>query len=319
MYVHLTYARKPEGQKLLESLLDSRIVISTGDQFPVENPVEILVAGRPTAEQLASLPDLRVVIVPWTGIPPETLQAIRKFPDLKLHNLHHNAAPTAELALTLLLAAAKMLIPYDRGIRSGNWELRYAEPESMLLAGKRCLLMGYGEIGKRLKAALEALDMELRIVSRRPKTGVVGYSRERVLELLTDTDVLVLAVPYTEETEGLIGEEELGALPQGSLLVNISRGGVVDQKALYEALKSGRLFGAGLDVWYRYPEDVAARKSTSPGDYPFHELDNLVMSPHRAGHVRETEEMRVRGLAKLLNQAARGEPIDHPVDIDKGY
>jgi phosphoglycerate dehydrogenase-like enzyme len=181
------------------------------------------------------------------------------------------------------------------------------------------LLFGYGEIGRRLKKSLEALDINLRIVSKSAQKGTTGYSRNHLREMLSETDILMLAVPLTAETEGLIGKEELGAMPSGSLLVNISRGGIVVEKALYEALKSGHLFGAGLDVWYQYPEDVSSRQKTYPGQYPFHELDNLVLSPHRAGLVKETEKLRMGALARLLNQAAEGKLLDHSVDLDMGY
>ncbi|MFN2168962.1 MAG: hydroxyacid dehydrogenase, partial [Anaerolineae bacterium] len=76
---------------------------------------------------------------------------------------------------------------------------------------------------------------------------------------------------------------------------------------------------AGLDVWYRYPEDKAARSNTPPAAYPFHELDNVVMSPHRAGHTAEAETLHLEHLARLLNAAARGEPLPNPVDLEAGY
>jgi phosphoglycerate dehydrogenase-like enzyme len=88
---------------------------------------------------------------------------------------------------------------------------------------------------------------------------------------------------------------------------------------LYLALRDGRLQGAGLDVWYNYPPDEAARINTPPADYPFSELENVVMSPHRAGGTLETGRLRMTHLAKLLNMAARGEPIPNCLDLERGY
>jgi phosphoglycerate dehydrogenase-like enzyme len=117
----------------------------------------------------------------------------------------------------------------------------------------------------------------------------------------------------------LIGAKELGMLQRPSLLVNIGRGAVVEQKALYEALQTGVLHAAGLDVWYTYPPDEEARTHTPPAEFPFHQLDNVVMSPHRGGMTSETEPLRMRYLAKLLNAAARGEPMPNQVDLQRGY
>ena len=103
------------------------------------------------------------------------------------------------------------------------------------------------------------------------------------------------------------------------MLVNIGRGLIVDQAALYAALRDGRLHSAGLDVWYNYPEDKEARSNTSPADFPFHELDNVVMSPHRGSDTPATEAARMPHLARLLNAAARGEPIPNRLDLIAGY
>ena len=131
--------------------------------------------------------------------------------------------------------------------------------------------------------------------------------------------VLILAVPLTDLTEGMIGAAELALMPKRSILINISRGRVVDQKALFTALKDNHLFGAGLDVWYNYPSDHKERRNTLPGDLPFHELENVVLSPHRAGLVIENEALRMKASARLLNQAAAGKQIDNKVDVELGY
>jgi phosphoglycerate dehydrogenase-like enzyme len=103
------------------------------------------------------------------------------------------------------------------------------------------------------------------------------------------------------------------------VLVNVARGPIVDEAALYHALCEGSLFAAALDVWYNYPTDEAARSCTPPSTYPFHELDNVVMSPHRAGGSTETELLRIKHLAELLNAAACGEPMPNRVDLQLGY
>ena len=137
--------------------------------------------------------------------------------------------------------------------------------------------------------------------------------------LLPRANVLFVCLPHTPETDSLIGADELMALPPGAILVNIGRGRIVDEAALYHALYDGTLFAAGLDVWYTYPTDEASRVDTPPSAYPFHELENVVMSPHRAGHMTEIEELRMNHLADLLNAAARGEPMPNRMDLARGY
>ena len=149
--------------------------------------------------------------------------------------------------------------------------------------------------------------------------GVAVHPPGALHDLLPQTDALLLTLPLTAETRGLIGAPELKLLPQGAILVNVGRGPLVDQEALYHALESGKLHGAGLDVWYNYPHDEESRCDTPPADFPFDQLDNVVMSPHRAGSTQETERLRLIHLAESLNAAARGEPIPNPVDLEAGY
>jgi phosphoglycerate dehydrogenase-like enzyme len=145
------------------------------------------------------------------------------------------------------------------------------------------------------------------------------YPPEALHKLLPRADVLLICLPHTPETTGLVGESELALLPPGALLVNVGRGPIVDEAALYHALHNGTLRAAGLDVWYNYPADKAARSHTPPSAYPFHELDNVVMSPHRAGHFDEREMLRMRHLAALLNAAAKGKAMPNRVDLQAGY
>jgi phosphoglycerate dehydrogenase-like enzyme len=136
--------------------------------------------------------------------------------------------------------------------------------------------------------------------------------------LLPGADVLFVSTPLTPETEGMIGSYELSLLPDRATVVNIARGPVVDERALYDEVRTGRL-QAGLDVWYNYPRSPEARRCTPPSNYPFHTLDNVVMSPHMAEHSLDTEIRHAEELSGMLNAAAGGLPIPNPVDPHRGY
>ena len=310
---------RPEFVGLLRAAVEPRVRLHVGKR-PDPASYEVLVAGRPKAEDVSAASALRTVVIPWAGVPPDTLTLMRDFPGIALHNLHHNAAPTAELAVALLLAAAKCIVPLDGALRKHDWRPRYEQTRSVLLCGKTVLVLGYGEIGKRVAAACRALGMQVAGVRRATEcTRDEIHPPDALHELLLRAQAVVVCLPLTAQTEGMLGARELALLPEGALLVNIGRAAIVDEDALYEALTSGRLGAAGLDVWYDYPPDEAARAHTPPSRHPFGELDNVVLSPHRGGLCKETEALRAAALAELLLAAADGAPLSGRVDLDAGY
>jgi phosphoglycerate dehydrogenase-like enzyme len=323
--VHLKNPPEPECQCVLESLLQAGIRLTTGEQLPSPADYHILVAGRPDQRELTSSPNLHTLVIPFAGLPDETRELMQGFPEIAVHNLHHNAAPTAEMALALLLAAAKFLLPFDRSLRQSDWRPRYQTNPSLLLEGRTVLILGYGHIGQRVAQVCQTLGMKVLAVQRQDdsetpqEAGTSVHPVQDLPDLLPRTDVLIITLPGTSETTGMIGARELALMPPGGLLVNVGRGPVVDQQALFQALESGQLHAAGLDVWYNYPKNPDARADTPPADLPFHQLDNVVMSPHRGNDSDRTEQLRMTQLAHLLNSAARGEPLPNRVDLQAGY
>lgn len=326
LFVHYLRALDKALVADLQARLQPEIRLTTGVDSPAPAGYQVLVAGRPGREHLAASPNLQILVIPWSGLPEETRRLVAEFPHVAVHNLHYNALPVAEHVLALLLAAAKRLLPTDRALRAHDWTPRYSRAPSLLLAGRTALIVGYGAIGRRVARLLQGLGMEILAVRRRSGAashdgdgGIRCAPPEHLHRLLPRAQVLVVCVPHTAETTGLIGARELALLPPDAILVNVSRGPVVDEEALYHALRDGSLFGAGLDVWYHYPAGEADRAHTPPATLPFHELENVVMSPHRAGHAAGRETLRMADLADLLNAAARGEPVPNPVDLEAGY
>lgn len=325
--VHLLFSRYDEDWLArLRRLLPADVQLTTGSDLPQPADYHILVAGRPTRAQIEASPNLRALVVPWAGIPESTRELMLDYPGIAVHNLHHNAAPVAELVLALLLAAAKFIVPFDRSLRAHDWTPRYQPSPAPLLAGQTALVLGYGAIGQRVARLCRGLGMEV-IASRRRASmpphrdehGVLIAPAAALHELLPQAAALLICLPHTPETTGLIGARELKLLPPHAVLVNIARGPVVDEAALYHALRERSILAAGLDVWYHYPADEAARSHTPPSNYAFHELDNVVMSPHRGGASTATERLRMEHLATMLNAAAQGEPLPNRVDLEAGY
>jgi len=326
MPLYAYFPNPPNGDFIdrLHERLNEGIRIAYGRKLPDPDDYDVLVSGRPSDEYLSASDKIKSLVIPYAGVPNNTRTLMGEYPKISVHNLHHNAAPTAEMALTLMLAAAKSVVVADRELRTGSWMSRYGESGGMLLEGRTLLLLGYGAVGRRIARSARALGMRVIAVRR---GGPLSFSDhpdelhgpEDLDLLLPRANVVLCTLPDTEETHGLIGAPELALLPTGAVLVNVGRGPVVDEQALYDALKSGRLAAAGLDVWYRYPKSEAERDSTWPCTLPFHELDNVVMSPHRGGITDLTDNLRAAHLASLLNAAAAGEPMPNRVNLGRGY
>jgi phosphoglycerate dehydrogenase-like enzyme len=318
-----------------------RVRWTDGPELPPDAAaVRTLVTGRPTAESLDACSSLEAIVVPFAGLPKGLPALAAARPALRVHNLHHNAAPTAQMAVALLLAAATRIVPCDRALRADDWTPRYAEEPSVTLAGRSACVLGYGAIGRRVAHALRGLGMDVRAVRRTAAgpgvaraAGDSGEAAADGIEVIVAADgdavrsatrgchAIVVCLPRTPETEGLVDAAMLDGLAAPALVVNVGRGEIVDETALHARLVDGRIFGAGLDTWWRYPEDEAARPRTPPSALAYGELDSVVLSPHRGGTERIEDERprRMEALAELLAALARGAHETGRVDPARGY
>ena len=323
--VHIVQPPPDDVLLHLSNLLDPVIDVAVGVDS-LSTDTSILVHGRPSQDQLMLCSKLNALIIPYAGVPAETRRLLMdSYRELPVYNLHHNAVAASELAIALFLAAAKTLIPVDRKLRTHDWRSRYNGAPTMLLEGKTAVILGFGAIGSHLTTMCLALGMNVHAVRRhtdQPRPELVQvHESDDLHNLMPIADALFIALPLTPETEGLIGREEMDLLPSSCVLVNIARGTIVDEEALYLSLREKRIAAAGIDVWYNYPRTPESRADTPPSRFPFHELDNVVMSPHRGGAFRleELERRRMSDLAHTLNAFARGEEIPHRVDLEAGY
>ncbi len=318
---HLLYEFDDDWQRRLRAKLDSGIKLTVGREIPESPDYEILVGGRPKDRHFDACPKCNTLIIPFAGMPASTGELMRTLPHIAVHNLHHNAAPTAEMAMTLLMAAAKRIAITDAAFRRHDWRSGEAS-EEILLDGLTALILGYGSIGERIGRACRALGMNVIGIRRQRKMGTEQEIRvegiEQLEELLPTSNVLFVSLPLTKQTEGLLDKDRLALLPDNAIIVNIARGAIINERALYTELNNARL-RAGLDVWYNYPKTDEEHADCAPSSYPFGELRNVVMTPHIGGNSDRTEELRIEHLAQLLNAAVRGEPIPNRIDVMSGY
>lgn len=321
-HIHFTYPLEDDERAILNQHLETPVLITDGDAIPTPATYHLLVDGRPTRAQLEASPNLRVVLIPFAGLPPTTRDLMAEYPHIAVHNIHHNAEIVAEFAFGLLLAAAKNIVRGDAMLRENDWSLRYETARSgTMLRGKTALILGYGAIGTLVAGYCRAFGMRVLAIKRTVPHDAPNYLHPitALHDVLPQAHVVIVALPHTPATEGLLGAHELSLLPPRAILVNVGRASVVDEVALYAALQSGRLLAAASDVWYQYPKSEAERINTAPANQPFATLPNMILSPHRSGHVDETEALRLQYVAHTINAFVRGAELPHRVNLDAGY
>jgi phosphoglycerate dehydrogenase-like enzyme len=146
----------------------------------------------------------------------------------------------------------------------------------------------------------------------------VKFDNTQLHRFLEAIDTLIIALPELPETRGLIGEKELTLLGEGSVLVNVARGNVIDEEALFNALKSKQLTSAGIDVWYEYNPDPDREGKKYPYHFPFHDLEHLAMSPHRGGSPLESL-YRWQDIISNVRAFYLNESLQNVVDLKAGY
>jgi glyoxylate/hydroxypyruvate reductase A len=222
-----------------------------------------------------------------------------------------HGAPLAEFALLGLLYFAKGMPALAEAKAARHWQ-RYAGSQG---AGSRALLVGLGGAGRAVARLLAAAGVEVygagRPGNRYDVPGVASYvASDQLHQVLPEVDALVLACPLTEQTRGLIGAAELALMRQGSVLVNISRGAVVDEEALVSALRAGHLRGACLDVFATEP---------LPAGSPLWDMPNVIVSPHSAATVAAENALLTDLFIDNLQRWLAGRPLRNTYDRVAGY
>ena len=235
-----------------------------------------------TPRVIASAPKLEVVSrhgVGYDNVDVESLTA-RRIP-LTLA-VGSNAVSVAEHAIHLILTLTKQGFLYHQAVQEGQFDFRQ-RPSSTDLEGKSILIIGFGRTGSRVAARATAFDMNLYAIDPYIDPDIIRRAGGVVVTDLRATlpqmDVVTIHCPRTLETSGLIGQEELKIMKTSAVLVNTARGGIVNETELYQALSSGSITGAGIDVFEKEPPDL---------HHPLLGLPNVVLSPHCAGVTRES-------------------------------
>jgi len=297
--------------------LDVSCDIIVGDEAtiaPQLADIDVLVTLAFTADMAKAARRLKLVQVPGAGLDRIDIAALP--PETQLANVYGHETGIAEYVFGAILTLTRDLNRLDASLRGGRWDSQWAvgtAPPSVWpeLAGKTLGILGYGRIGACVAHRARAFDMRVCAIRRD-----VGRSMDDDLALLGDlkildevlerSDYLVIALPATADTRGLIGDKQLNSMKPAAILVNVSRAQIVDEDALYRALAERRIGGAALDVWYRYPTEPGR---TFPSTLPFHELPNVLMTPHVSGWTDGMLQARASLIAENIHRIARGEVV----------
>jgi hydroxypyruvate reductase len=259
------------------------------------------------AEALDALPSLRAIVCYGTGYDGVDLAAVAKRGIALGHSPGANAASVADIAVTLMLAATRRLLVADDYVRNGSWAA--AKPSPMMrpqagMPGRKIGVYGMGEIGRKIAARVASFETEVGYFSRSQHD--VPYQYFPSLDALAEwCSVLMVAVRAGSDTHHAVDANILNKLGKDGYIVNISRGSVIDQKALIAALTDQTIAGAGLDVYAREPHAPDALTA----------LPNVVLSPHIGGHTLESHVAMQNCVMANLEAYFAGKPLPYAVKL----
>jgi len=264
-------------EEILQRAGDAEVIISSSVQFD--------------RDLLLSLSNVKLICITSAGYDRIDVQAATDYGILVAHCPGHNMNAVAEYTIGLMIAASRLMFRSATDVRAGRYDqYQYLGKE---LCGKTLGVIGYGTIGKKLaEMAQRAFDMRI-------LTYDIGNTQEELYMLLEQSDYITLHLALNSETRGILNSETLKHVKDGSILINAARGGLVDEQALYEVLKEGRLFAAALDVTENEPFDL---------DNPLFSLKNVIITPHTAWNTSETKIRWSAQIAEIVQGYSTGSP-----------
>jgi phosphoglycerate dehydrogenase-like enzyme/ribonuclease HI len=279
--------------------------------------VKMVIGGTFSKEDLEQAKKLKLIQIPFAGVDKLDFSLYKNY-------IHANKFAVAEHTFALILALAKNIVTNDRDLRLGRWHGFSTREPIVQLRGKSLGIIGLGSAGWEIAKIGHALGMKAFALKRKieekdlKKKDILEFLGEKkdLEKMISESDFIVVAVPLTKETKGLIGKKEL-KLMKGKYLVNISRGVVIDEEALFISLREGNLAGAAIDTWYQYPS--LEQREVLPSKYGFQKLNNVVMSPHTAGYTDKALEENIKSVFDNIVKIYYGEEPENRIDPELEY
>ncbi|MDP6692647.1 MAG: 2-hydroxyacid dehydrogenase [Alphaproteobacteria bacterium] len=279
------------GMKILPERFGDRISLR---QITPDEDAETVAANMAWAEFMISIeygaelppaPNLKVLQLPVAGLDKVDVNAVPA--SAAICNVYEHEVAIAEYTFNGMLEWVVGLARRNTEFKTGDWSGTPSMGGQTRgeLSGMTIGCLGYGNIGRAIARRALAFDMKVMALTQNPRPlqpephFLGGYGD--LAKLLEEADFLVICCPLSEQTRGIISKEQLAAMKSSAVVINVARGHIADEDALYAALKDGVIGGAVLDTWYQYPS--ADNPTIRPSRRPYHELDNVLMTPHISG------------------------------------
>jgi phosphoglycerate dehydrogenase-like enzyme len=293
----------------------------TGCEFIEGTDAQVAAQHLPRAEIVYGLPDIKGLAaaksVKWIQLAsagvPAPLCPVAKEHNVRVTNLAGLYGPTiAEHAIAMMLILSRNLQVVERNQAAKKWD-RTVAGTMRDLHGKTLAVVGLGNIGQNIARLAKGFGMRVVGVRRTPRPTPFTdrvYPVAEMKPMLAEADYIAVAAPLTKETDGMLGTAEFQAARQGAFYINVSRGSIAQEAALLEGLRSGRIAGAGLDVFAVEP---------LPAEHPFWTMRNVVVSPHYSGETTNTGALPAQRFARNLRNYLAARDLEGPVNLDLGY
>jgi len=285
--------------------------------------LDVIIGASVSKEILQSAENLKLFQVPWVGLDRVDFELLKN-KNVLIANSKWNDRIVAEYALTLLLTLIKQIVPVHNIFQTGSWNVRFIQ--SKQLTNETVLLIGFGSIGREIAKMLKPFTSEVYALRNNPEKSteeernlvkrVIGWNE--YLEIAQNASYVINSLPLTPNTENILNKERILGMKISSFFVNVGRGKTVDEQALFEALQSKHLAGAAIDVWYNY-KGQNDTEPFFPSKFPFHELENVIMSPHRAATFVDTPETVWNDAIFNIKALAANNPLKNIIDYEKRY
>lgn len=290
---HIDVADEHNRREFTEALSRAHACISM--QWPTDIP---------------AAPRLKLLHLPGAGTDAIDFNAVPG--TAAVCNVFEHEISISEYVLASMLQWVIPMSQLQADLRRGQWHGSYLfGPVHGELFGKTLGIVGYGHIGREVARRADAFGMKILACGHTARTGDSVVSSVQGIDqldtLLANSDFVLLALPLTDGTNGIIGSRQLATMKPTGVIINVARGALIEEAALYSALRERRIGGAIIDTWYQYP--TADSKTCQPSRFAFHDLDNVIMTPHASAWTDELICRRNRVIAGNLDRLARREPL----------
>ncbi|MHA2427045.1 MAG: NAD(P)-dependent oxidoreductase [Candidatus Hermodarchaeia archaeon] len=299
------------------------------DEFMKYAPsAHIIVGWRPSTELLECAKNLKLFIFPGAGVQ----HLVKWFNEqgrsrgITFVNGHSNSIFVAQHVVAMLLSLLNNIVPHHNWMATGDWRKGDAEAKNIPMKERTVGLLGYGAINQKVHTLLSGFDVTFAILRRSwakkditLPTSVKKYLPSQLEKFLDEVNTLIVALPLTPETEGLLSYNELIRLGENGVVVNVARGSIIDQTALFQVLKEKKIAGAAIDVWYTYQPEPDKQGRKYPYEKPFHTLDNILLSPHHAASPFDDLDRWDEIIDNITRFAQGRNDFINVVDVQRGY